>query len=90
VLFKKVWVLLGAVMMVLSMFAASAPAFAQPEKHPGAGSGATDPNPGRSEGSDSHLGTPPAGKPGNLFRSPTAGEHDQSDPRTGRGKRNDA
>jgi hypothetical protein len=81
---------IAALLMVVGfMLASAAPAaLAQPEDHPGQGSGAIDSNPGRSEGSKSHVSTPPPVKPGGTVRDPTASEHDTSDPRTGRGKRN--
>jgi hypothetical protein len=82
VLRKRVAVLVAAAMMVLSMLVVSAPAFAQ-------GVGGCDSNPGRSEGSRSHVATPPPVEPGGTVRHPTANEHDTSDPRTGRGKRNE-
>jgi hypothetical protein len=63
-------VLVGAAVMVLSMFAVTAPAFAQ-------GEGGCDPNPGQSEVSKSWHTTPPEAKPGSFHRSPEANEHDE-------------
>jgi hypothetical protein len=82
VLFKRVSVLVGAVMMVLSIFAASAPVFAQ-------GEGGSDPNPGFTEGSNAPTSTPPQGKPGTIHRDSSANDHDTGDQRTGFGKRVD-
>jgi hypothetical protein len=81
---------IAALLMVVGfMLATAAPAaLAQPEDHPGQGSGATDSNPGNSEGSASHVSTPPGTKPGAVVRHPTANEHDTSDTATGRGRRN--
>ena len=81
---KKVAVLVAAAVMVLSMFAVSAPAFAQ--EFPGQGSGATDPNPGMSEDSRSWHPAPSEVKPGSARRDPEANEHDSGEA-TGRGKR---
>jgi hypothetical protein len=92
VLWKRLAVLVAAAMMMLSMFAASAPAFAQDgcvEEFPGAGSGACEVNPGQSEGSRSAHQTPPEEKPGAINRSVEANEHDTNF-ETGRGKRSDA
>ena len=92
-LWKRLAVLVAAAVIVLSMFAASAVAFAQ-----GAiegqgfdeGVGGSDPNPGASEGSSSPLGTPPQGKAGASIRDPEANEHDPSGTGTGFGYRVDA
>ena len=54
---KRVAVLVAAAMMVLSMLAVSAPAFAQ-------GEGGCDPQPGQTEKAQSSGSTPPQGKPG--------------------------
>jgi hypothetical protein len=79
----------AALLVALGMLLVMAiPALAQPEDHPGQGSGATDSNPGMSEGSRSHNSTPPAVEPGSSVRHPTANEHDTSDTGTGRGRRN--
>ena len=85
---KRLSVLVGAAVMVLSMFAVSAPAFAQDcvEEFPGAGSGACEQNPGGSQGSNSRHQTPPEDKPGVVQRSGEANEHDPNT-LTGRGKR---
>jgi len=82
---------IAALLMVAGfMLATAAPAaLAQPEEHPGQGSGATDPNPGQTQEASSHNVVPPTGKPGGARRDPTANEHDTSDPSTGRGKRNE-
>ena len=80
---KYLAALLVAVGMLLVM---AAPAFAQDE-FPGQGSGATDPNPGNTEGSHSIHSTPPQGSPGTIKRAGTANEHDTHDQLTGRGKR---
>jgi hypothetical protein len=69
VLRKRVAVLVAAAVMVLSMLAASAPAFAQ-------GEGGCDPNPGGSEASSSNHNTPPGEKPGGFHRNVEANEHD--------------
>jgi hypothetical protein len=82
VLRKRVVVLVAATVMVLSMFAASAPVFAQ-------GEGGCDANPGESEGSRSPLGTPPQGKNGQTIRDTTANEHDLHGSATGFGQRVD-
>ncbi len=74
---KRVAVLVAAAVMVLSMLAASAPAFAQDE-FPGQGEGATDPNPGNTEASDSWHTPPPQNKPGAFRRDSTANEQDPS------------
>ena len=68
---KRVTVLVGAAVMVLSMFAASAPVFAQ-------GIGGCDPNPGQSEDSDSIHTPPPFFQPGSVRRSSEANERDTS------------
>jgi hypothetical protein len=73
-LFKRVAVLVAAAVMVLSMLVVSAPAFAQDE-FPGQGSGATDPNPGQTEGSRSNHGTPPTQKPGSFHQSQQGLDH---------------
>ena len=86
---KKVAVLVAAAVMVLSMLAASAPAFAQDgcvEEFPGGGSGACEQNPGNSEASLSPHQTPPESKHGAGVRDVTANEHDTGTD-TGRGKR---
>jgi hypothetical protein len=80
---KYLAALLVAVGMLLVM---AAPAFAQ-EEFPGQGSGATDPNPGNTEGSRSIQTVPPHQAPGSSRRSTTANEHDEGDKPTGRGKR---
>jgi hypothetical protein len=69
VLRKRLSVLVGAAVMVLSMFAASAPVFAQE-----LGPGATDLNPGKTEASDSWHTPPPTLKPGAVRRDSTANE----------------
>jgi hypothetical protein len=81
VLRKRLSVLVGAAVMVLSMFAAAAPAFAQE-----LGPGACDPNPGNTEASRSHLSTPPQSKPGGTVRDDDANEHDQHSALNGRGE----
>jgi hypothetical protein len=83
-LWKRVAVLVAAAVMMLSMLAASAPASAQ--EFPGQGSGATDPNPGMSEGSSSWHQTPSETKPGAVRRNTTANENNP-DTTTGRGER---
>jgi hypothetical protein len=88
-LFKRVAVLVAAAVMVLSMLAASAPAFAQDgcvEEFPGAGSGACEQNPGKTEDSNSGQPVPPQQKPGVIERSGEANEHD-TNLETGRGER---
>jgi hypothetical protein len=60
----------GGMLLVMAV-----PALAQDE-FPGQGSGATDPNPGGSEGSRSIHQTPPTSKPGGIQRSSEANEHD--------------
>ena len=72
VLFKRVSVLVAAVTMVLTMFAASAPAFVH-------GEGGCDANPGATEGSRSPNSTPSQGKLAHLNRDTTANEHDPTD-----------
>ncbi len=84
-LWKRLAVLVAAAMIVLSMLVA-APAFAQPEEFPGEGSGATDRNPGMSEGSRSWHTPPPGEKPGAARRDTTANEKNP-DSSTGRGER---
>ena len=69
---KYVAALLVALGLLLVM---AVPAFAQ-EEFPGAGSGATDPNPGQTEGSRSNHSTPPTTKPGLAHRDTEANEHD--------------
>lgn len=64
---KRVAVLVAAAGMLLSMLAASAPAFAQ-------GVGGCDANPGASEGTSSNHGTPPTQKPG-TFHDPHSGKN---------------
>jgi hypothetical protein len=88
VLRKRVAVLVAAAVMMLSMLVVAAPALAMPEDHPGQGSGATDSNPGGSEGSKSHNSTPPPLQPGATVRDPGADPNDPFDGRTGRGERN--
>ena len=78
-LWKRLAVLVAAAMMMLTMFVASAPAFAQE-----LGSGACDPNPGESQASSSPYVTPPLSKPGVGSRDPEANEHDPSPTTTGR------
>jgi hypothetical protein len=80
VLRKRLVVLVAAAVMVLSMLAASAPAFAQE-----LGPGATDPNPGKTEASDSWHSPPPMDKPGAVRRDTTANEKNP-EIETGRGK----
>jgi hypothetical protein len=82
VLRKRVAVLVAAAMMVLSMLAVSAPAFAQ-------GEGGCDPQPGQTEKAQSSGSTPPQGKPGGNKRSESGSEHNPSDSRTGFGIRVD-
>jgi hypothetical protein len=79
VLWKRVSVLLAAAMIVLSMFAASAPAFAQ--------GASCDPQPGNVEMSRDPIGAPPQEKPGTSQRTTTADEKDPSGIETGRGER---
>jgi len=83
VLRKRVAVLVAAAVMVLSMLAASAPAFGQ-------GEDGCDLQPGQTEKARSGQSTPPQGKPALIKRDTTANDHDTSDPRTGFGKRVDA
>jgi len=66
--------------MVLAMFAASAPGFAQ-------GEGGCDQNPGMTEGSRSPITTPPQAEPGTGLRNSTANEHDPHEQGTGFGDR---
>ena len=67
---KRLAVLVAAAVMMLSMFVASAPAFAQ-------GVGGCDANPGNTEATRSPLTTPPQTKPGAVARNPEANEHDK-------------
>ena len=77
--------LLVAVGLLLVM---AVPALAQPEEFPGEGSGASDSNPGVSEGSTSHVSTPPGNIPGAGRRSAPGDKHDTTDDLTRRGERN--
>jgi hypothetical protein len=89
VLRKRLSVLVGAAVMVLLMFAASAPVFAQDgcvEEFPGGGSGACEVNPGQTEGARSRHVTPPENKPGSVERDVIANEKNP-ETETGRGKR---
>jgi hypothetical protein len=79
---KRLAVLVAAAVMLLSMFAVTAPAFAQ-------GEGGCDPQPGESEMNRSPQLSPPQSKPGTTRRDPSGGEHDTSDVRTGFGDRVD-
>ena len=67
---RRIVALLAMVVMAVAMLAAAAPVFAQER-----GPGACDPNPGESEGSQSHVITPPGGVVGVVVRDPTANEH---------------
>jgi hypothetical protein len=81
VLRKRVALLVAAAVLVLSMLAAAAPAFAQEC------SGAScEQNPGNTEASRSNHSTPPLSKPGASRRDTEANEHDTGID-TGRGKR---
>jgi hypothetical protein len=84
VLRKRLAVLVAAAVMVLSVLAAPA-AFAQDE-FPRQGSGATDPNPVKTEASGAPISTPPQNKPGSFQRDPIANEKNP-DTSTGRGER---
>jgi hypothetical protein len=80
VLRKRLSVLVGAAVMVLSMFAASAPVFAQE-----LGLGACDLKPGNTEGALSPVNPPPVEKPGVTQRDPIANDKDL-DREIGRGE----
>jgi hypothetical protein len=82
VLFKRVTVLVAAAMMVLTMLAASAPAFAQE-----CGGASCEPNPGGSAGSSSNHQTLARSKPGGAHKSPSGTEHGTQETTTGRGER---
>jgi hypothetical protein len=74
----------AALLLALGLLLVMAvPALAQPEDHPGQGSGATDPNPGMSEGSRSWHQSPSETKPGAVRRNTTANEKNP-DTSTGR------
>jgi hypothetical protein len=80
VLRKRVVLLVGAAVMVLSMLAAPA-AFAQ-------GTGECDPQPGQAEKSRSPQTSPPGTRPGELHTdSGTGGPNDPNNGQTGRGER---
>jgi hypothetical protein len=83
VLRKRVAVLVAAAVMVLSMLAASAPAFAQ--ECDGA---SCELQPGQTEKARASHETPPHTKPGAIARDSEANAHD-SGTETGRGKRID-
>ena len=73
-------VALLAMVVMLSMLAASAPVFAQ-------GLGGSDTQPGQTEKAQSPHSDPPLQKPGDFTRSTTANDHDPSGAQTGFGKR---
>ncbi len=77
---KRLSVLVGAAVMVLSMFAASAPVFAQE-----LGSGACEVKPGNTEMAPSPVNSPPVSKPGVTQRDSIANEKDL-DREIGRGE----
>ena len=79
---KRVAVLGAAAVMVLSMFAASAPVFAQ-------GEGGCDSQPGLTEKNRAPQSSPPESKPGGIRRDVSGNEHDQHDAATGFGDRVD-
>jgi hypothetical protein len=83
VLRKRVAVLVAAAVMVLSMFAASAPAaLAQPEGCPGG-----EMQPGQTSfKARAPQSTPSENKPGSARRAESGDVHDTSDDQTGRGE----
>jgi hypothetical protein len=82
VLRKRLAVLVAAAIMVLSMLAASAPAFAQE-----CSGDSCDPQPGQTVKSRDPVGAPPQEKPGSSQRTTIADEKDPSGSQTGRGER---